>query len=52
MNGMQALRKEPYDPFPARYFARRGFHNYCVLRKIRHIEREELDRTWDCYFSF
>jgi predicted O-methyltransferase YrrM len=52
MNGMRTLRETPYDVFSARYFARRAFNNYCVLRKIQHIEPEDLDRTWDCYYSF
>ena len=52
MNGLRSLRANPYDVFSARYFARRVFNNYCVLKKIRHIDREDLDRTWDCYDSF
>jgi hypothetical protein len=51
-NALRLLRQDPYDLFSACYFAWRAFNNYCVLKKTRHIEREELDRTWDCYYSF
>jgi len=51
-SALRALRRDPYDVVSARYFARRVFRNYCVLKKIRHVEAEELDRTWDYYYSF
>lgn len=48
----ELLRENPYDVFPARLFAGMTMDNYCVFRKIRHIDQEELDRTWDLYFPF
>lgn len=48
----QNLRKNPYDLFSARFFAKNTFFNYCVFRKIRDIPQEDIDRAWDIYYSF
>jgi predicted O-methyltransferase YrrM len=49
---VRALRENPYDLFPARFFARKTLQNYCVFRKTRSIAQEDIDRAWDVYYSF
>jgi predicted O-methyltransferase YrrM len=47
-----AVRRDVWDLFPARYFARLRFRNYVVFHKTLEIAPEEFDKMWNAYASF